>query len=105
MDLRPARHNHAIWNAPAKGEATIPLATLRLHMGQPLMRAHPTLWCVRHADSGAHLKVWCLSKPDSATDPHIWRVAWIDGPKHRGSGRALAATICGEAAGGQLERF
>lgn len=54
-------------------------------------------WCIRDGVTGAHLRVW----DGGHVGPYY--AAWIDGPRHTGSGRYLAEVMCGEAVGGRLE--
>lgn len=100
VTLSPALTNHAIWTKPPTAIARVSEVALRGGMGNPTMAAWPILWCVRDTESGAHLKVWLAGQ---AADE--WLVAWIDGAKRPGSGRAMAEAMCGEGAGGVLDDY
>ncbi|MEM6852838.1 MAG: hypothetical protein AAF593_00330 [Planctomycetota bacterium] len=95
MTLSPARPNHAIHQAPARAEAMVSEAQLTAVLGNPTSAGGSTSWAVRDTGTGAHLRVW-------GHENGVWRLAWLDGPRHPGSGRELTEGVCGAPAGGTI---
>jgi len=95
FQLGPARENHAIHGAPAQATADgLDASLLATLIGTP-DSTDPVTFTRRDAITGAHARI--VQQADG------WGVAWIDGPRHPGSGEALARVIVVDMAGGVIQ--
>ena len=95
FQLGPARENHAIHDAQAQATATgLDAGLLAMLIGTP-DATDPVTFARRDATTGAHVRL--VQKIDD------WGVAWIDGPRHPGSGEALARVVVADMGGGTLD--
>ena len=100
--LTRAFTNHAIRQLPPRAVAVNCERMMAMLVGNP----EGGEWIVQDNATYAHLRVWPVNESDADADDPLaareWYVAWTDGPRAPGSGRAMAETICGEPGGGVL---